>query len=153
MTHQEAIARIGRRAGVDRPRNAIERSQRQAVAAVRHVEQQAMIAAPRIFRGQDPDIRGEMDETVAALWGQVDIGDATIQKMSRIDGEMRRAVDLGITPDVTKIPPAGERLTSFDLKGDNSHRVPPSVRSGNAAPGPEGESNRLGREIGTCRRD
>ena len=38
-----------------------------------------------------------------------------------------------------------ERLTSFDLKGDNSHRVPPSVRSGNAAPGPEGESNRLAR--------
>ena len=58
---------------------------------------------------------------------------------------MRRAVDLGITPDVTKIPPAGERLTSFDFKGDNSHRAPPVVRSGNAAPGPKGESNRLAR--------
>ena len=43
--------------------------------------------------------------------------------MSRTDGEMRRTVDLVITPDVTKIPPAGERLSSFDLKGDNSHRV------------------------------
>jgi hypothetical protein len=43
--------------------------------------------------------------------------------MSPIDGEMRCAVDLGITPDVTKIPPAGERLSSFDLKGDNSHRT------------------------------
>jgi hypothetical protein len=102
------------------------------------------MGAPRIFRGQDADIRGEMDEAIAALRGQIDIGDATIGEMSRIDGEMRRAVDLGITPDVTKIPPAGGRLSSFDLKGDNSRRVRPSVRSGNAAPGPKGESNRLG---------
>ena len=46
-----------------------------------------MIAAPGVFRNQDPDIRGEMDETIAALWGQVDIGDATIEQMRRIDGK------------------------------------------------------------------
>jgi hypothetical protein len=36
MVHQEANARIGRRAGVDRSRDAIEHRQRQAVATVRH---------------------------------------------------------------------------------------------------------------------
>jgi hypothetical protein len=44
MPHQEAIAGIRRRAGVDRSRDAIERCQREAVATVRHVEQQAMMA-------------------------------------------------------------------------------------------------------------
>ena len=76
VAHQEAVARIGRRTGVDRSRDAIEGRQRQAVAAVRHVEQQAMIAAPRVFGGQDADIRGEMHEAIAIARSQVDIGDA-----------------------------------------------------------------------------
>jgi hypothetical protein len=89
-----------------------------------------------------------MDEAIVALRGQVDIGDATIQKMSPIDGEMRRAIDLGITPDVTKIPPAGKRLSSFDLKGDNSHRA--FLRRfvlANAAPGPRSSQTDGRREI------
>ena len=68
--------------------------------------------------------------------GQLDIGDGPVQRMRRVDGEMRRAVDLGIAPDITKLPPAGERLSGFDLKADYSHRAPPTIGSGNAAPTP-----------------
>ena len=133
--HQEAVAGIGRRTGVDRPGDTIEGRQRQPVAAVRRVEQQAMVAARRVLGSEDADIRGEMHEASLVARGQVDIGDDAVEGMRRVDREMRRAVELDIAPDIAKLPPAGERLAGFDLKGDNSHGAPPAVRSGNAAPG------------------
>ena len=92
-----------------------------------------MITAPRVFGEEDANIRGEMHEATLVARGQIDIGDNPVQGMGRVDRETRRAVELGIAPDIAKFPPAGERPSRFDLKGDNSHGAPPAVRSGNAS--------------------
>jgi hypothetical protein len=45
--------------------------------------------------------------------------------MPRINGEMCRAVELLIAPDIAEFSTVGERLTGFDLEPDNSHCTPP----------------------------
>ncbi len=127
--HQEAVAGIGRGAGSDRPRHAVERRQRQSVAAVRHVEEQPVTAAPRILRHQDAEIGRVVDEAVAAVTGEVDIGDDAVQLVRRIDGEMRRPVELDVTPDLAERPSIGELPADVDLETDNGHRAPPSHRT------------------------
>ena len=113
MAHQKPVAGIGRPGRIDRPRHAVECRQRQPVAAVRDVEQQAVVPARLVFWRKDADIRGEMHQAIASALGQVDIGDGAVQRMRRIDGEMRRAVELLITPDIAKFPTIGERLVGF----------------------------------------
>src|SRR5580704_12441624 len=96
-----------------------------------------MVAEPRVLRRQNSDIRGERHEAIVIARGQPDIGDAPIEGVGRIDREMHRAVEPVIAPSRAKLPPAGQLLSRLDLKGNYSHRAPPSVRSDNAAPGPE----------------
>ena len=49
--------------------------------------------------------------------------------MCRVDGEMRRAVELLVAPDIAELAAIGEWLAGFDLEPDNSHRFPsPSMR-------------------------
>src|SRR5271170_3056710 len=84
-----------------------------------------------------------MHKTVTVARGQVDVGDAAIQRMCWVDREVRGAIELGVSAHGTKIAPAGEGLSCLDFKGSNGHRAPPSVCSGNAAPDPEMKSNRM----------
>jgi hypothetical protein len=143
MAHQEAVACIGRRTWVDRSRDTVERRQRQPIATVRHIKQQAVVATPRIFGSEDANIRRKMNTAVAIARSQLDIGDAAIEGMSGIHREMRRPVELDVMADGTEIPPARERLSCLDFQGRNRHRAPPSVLGRNAAPDPRTKSNLL----------
>jgi hypothetical protein len=127
MAHQKAVARIGRRAGIDRARHTVEGRQSKSIAAVRHIEQQAVIAALGIFRRQDADIRAEMHQAIAAACRQVDIGDAAVQRVRRVHREVCFAIELNVAPDTPKRPSAGQRLAGLDLKLGNGHCAPPSV--------------------------
>ena len=117
MAHQEAIACIGRRTWVDRSRDTVEGRQRQAIATVRHIKQQAVVATPSVFGSEDANIRRKMHTAVAITWSELDIGDAAIEGMSGIHREMRRPVELDVMPDGPKIPPARERLSCLDFQG------------------------------------
>ena len=66
-----------------------------------------------------------MHQAVASALGQVDIGDGAVRRMPRINGEMCRAVELLIVPDIAEFSTVGERLAGFDLEPDNSHYTPP----------------------------
>ncbi len=73
-----------------------------------------------------------MHQPVADARREIDICDAAVERMGRIDREMRQAVELHVTPDGTKITPAGERLSCLDLEADQGHHVPPSLYSGDS---------------------
>jgi hypothetical protein len=94
MAHQKSISAIERRTGGDRSWNAIEHRERQAVASVYHVEQQAMVAAPGILRNQDPQICSEPDAAIAVTRHKIDVSDAPVAGVARVDGKMCRAVEL-----------------------------------------------------------
>ena len=70
-----------------------------------------------------------MHQAIASALGQIDIGNGAVQPMPWINGEMCRAVELLITPDIAKFPSVGERLAGFDLELDNSHGTPPLRRT------------------------
>ena len=103
-----------------------------------------MIAAPRVFRGQDPYVRGEMDETVAALWGQVDIGDATIEEMSRIDGEMRRAIVWAQRPMSPKSRPPASACRVLTSRATTAIAFLRRFVLAMLAPGPRGQVKPIG---------
>jgi hypothetical protein len=115
MAHQKPVASIGWHRRIDWPRHPVEARQCQAVAAVRHIEKQAMIAARRVLRREDADIGREMHQAVAVALGHIDIGDGAVRRVPRINGEMRCAVKLLVAPDIAEFPTVGERLSGFDL--------------------------------------
>src|SRR5438270_12859781 len=98
MAHQKAIACIGRRTWVDRSRDTVERPQRQPIATVRHIKQQAVVATPRVFGSEDANIRRKMHTAVTVAWSELNIGGAAIEMMSGIRREMRRPVELDVMP-------------------------------------------------------
>ena len=88
-----------------------------------------MVPTRLVYWRKDADIGREMHQAVASALGQIDIGDGAVQPMRRINGEMCRAVELLITPDIAEFPTIGERLAGFDLEPDNSHCTPPLRRT------------------------
>src|SRR5215471_12558005 len=96
------------------------------VAAVRYIEQQAVVAARLIGRRKDADVSREMHQAVAPALGQIDIGDSAVQPMRRVNSEVCGAVELLVAPDMVEFPTIGERLGSLDLELDNSHCTLPS---------------------------
>jgi hypothetical protein len=106
MAHQKAIACVGRRTWVDRSRDTVERPQRQPIAAVRHIKQQAVVATPRVFGSEDANIGRKVNTTVTVARSELNIGDAVIEGMSGIHREMRRPVELNVKPNGPKFPPA-----------------------------------------------
>ena len=74
--------------------SAIEHRERQPVTPVYYVEQQAAVAALLVLGGQDPQICSKSDPAVTIARRKIEVGDATVAGMARVDGEMRRTVEL-----------------------------------------------------------
>ena len=55
--------------------------------------------------------------------------------MARVDGELRRAIDLFVWPHGAKSPAAGERLPRLDFQADHRHHalLPVRASTGNGA--------------------
>jgi hypothetical protein len=140
VAHQEPVSAVERRTGEDGTWDAIEHRDRQTVAAICYVEQQAMTAAPGVFWGQDPHICSEADAAIAITRDQVEVGDAPVAGMARVDGKMCRAVQLCIRADGAKFSPTRERLPSLDFKGNDGHRAPPFLDDRQRCPPLDGES-------------
>jgi len=94
MAHQKPISAIERHTGGDGPCDAIEHRERQPVASVYHVEQQAAAAAFRVLGSQDPHICSKSDTTIAIARRKIEVGNATVTGMARVDGKMCCAVEL-----------------------------------------------------------
>ena len=115
MAHQKPISAIERHTGGDRPWDAIEHRERQPVAPVYHVEQQAAVAALLVLGGQDPQIGSKSNAAVAIARRKIEVGDATVAGMARVHGKMRGTVELQIWADDTKSSPTREALPSVDF--------------------------------------
>jgi hypothetical protein len=89
-----------------------------------------MVAARLVFRREDADIGRKMHQAIASPLGDIDIGDGAVRRVSRVNAEMRCAVELLVAPDIAECATIGERVTSFDLDADHSHSfLSPSMRS------------------------
>jgi len=93
--HQKAIARV---LGVSAFRRAIEPRHDRLVAAIGHVVHQAAIAAIEIERLQDAEVALILDITVRVARGLVEVDDADIQRMCRIEFAEHDAVHPLIAP-------------------------------------------------------
>jgi len=122
MAHQKPISAIVQHTGSDRPWDAIEHRERQPVAAVYYVEQQAAVAALLVLGGQDPQICRKSDAAIAIARRKIEVGDAAIAGMARVDGKVRRTVELQIWASDTKSSPTREALPSVDFKRNDGHR-------------------------------
>ncbi|MGH7048269.1 MAG: hypothetical protein ACREE2_17985 [Stellaceae bacterium] len=125
MAHQKTIASIGGPGRIDRSRHAVKCRQCEPIAAVRYVEQQAVVPARLVYRRKDADVSREMHQAVAPAPGQIEIGDGAVQPVRRVNGEVCGAVELLVGPDIAEFPAGGERLAGLDLEPDNSHCAPP----------------------------
>src|SRR5262245_59328209 len=125
VAHQKTIASVGGPGRIDRPQHAVKCRQCQPVAAVRHIEQQAVVAARLVGRRKDTDVSREMHQAVAPALGEIDIGDRAVQPMRWVNGEVCGAVELLVAPDLVEFPTIGERPAGLDLEPDNSHSTLP----------------------------
>src|SRR5215472_6074574 len=125
VAHQKTIASVGWPGRIDWPRHAVKCRQCQPVAAVRYIEQQAVVAARLLGRRKDADVSREMHQAVAPALGQIDIDDSAVQPLRRVNGEVCGAVELLVAPDMVEFPTIGERLAGLDLEPDNSHSTLP----------------------------
>jgi hypothetical protein len=63
-----------------------------------------------VLGGQDPHICSKSDKAVAIARRKIEVGDATVAGMARVDGKMRRTVELQIWADNPKSSPNRQAL-------------------------------------------
>ena len=126
VTHQEAVAGVfaSRRVVVAA---IVEHPQRQLVAAVVHVVQQCPVSFRGIRRGEDEQVRPELDPAGIIPRSQRQIDHARILSQTRIEREVDAADDSFIRPRRAKGFPVRKRFTPRDLKphGLGEHRRSP----------------------------
>src|SRR5215470_3921737 len=95
-----------------------------------------MVAAPVVLGDDDADVSRETRQPVGVTRCQKQVRDPLVEGMVRVNGKVRRAVELHVWACVTKGSPPGERLPSFDLEGGDGHRRDPLYNE-RFATGPE----------------
>jgi hypothetical protein len=86
--HQKLVAEIGIALGIRRGAAAIERADRGPVAAVRHFDQHAAVAASRIFRTNDIPVGRELHASGRRAGSLVEVDDHSIARVLGIDAEV-----------------------------------------------------------------
>jgi hypothetical protein len=101
LLHEKAIAGMQGIAGRD-VRGAVEIAQGQTTAAVRDVDQQAMIAPLRLDRPQETDICRKWHPATGISWHPLNIGDELIGYMVGMHREIDGPVELFVGADSAK---------------------------------------------------
>ena len=104
--HQEAVAHVDRRIRIraraeQRAGGPVEIRHRDRIAAVDDVEHDAPAALRAIERQQDGHVGAPLDAAGGVARGQLDVGDAAIGGVSRVDGEVQAPLQLFIGPDLS----------------------------------------------------
>src|SRR5450759_2126414 len=123
MTHQEAVAEIGGRAGIGDARRAVEHAERDLAAAVGHVEQQPPLALARINGLQQIKVGRELDASLGVLLREPDVSDLPMQRMSGIGGEADHPRDLFIGAGIAEGFSAENHFAFLDI--ETRHHVVP----------------------------
>src|SRR5262249_25022666 len=125
LAHQEPIPGIERRTRGDRSWSVIEHPQCQSVSSVRHVEQKAIIAALRVNRPKDADIRCKTYQAVVVTRGEAEVRNAPVERGGRINRKMCDSIELFIRTNGTKSAPTSQCTSRCELTGYDCHRKSP----------------------------
>ena len=134
LPHQKAVAGMGvgirRRIG-----RAVEVFQRQLLAPVKHIQQQAAIAVVIVHRLDDAAIGGELHQPGGVARRQANVGDDGVVGMFRVNGKAGDAVNLLVGAHRAKGLAAGKGTAGGDVQSGQCHKAKPHLRSASAAPG------------------
>ena len=109
---QEAIAEVILCRRIAAACRAGESRQQALVAAIRHFDQRDAVAPGCVFRLQDIEVGGELDESLAVLFRLVEIGHDGVARVRRIDGKVDR-------PDELLVAGRADIGTPGDLDADD----------------------------------
>ena len=120
LAHQETVAGFQRRVRRN-VRRAVDVAQGQGLAAVQHVQQQPSVALSGVVRVEDAEVGVELHQPVGIARGQLDVGNGLVGRMKRVNGKVRRPVNLRILARFTKRLPAGKGTLRSDFKPGDRH--------------------------------
>ena len=132
--HQEAVAHVdGRvRVGVGaehRASGAVEVGDGHGVAAVDDVQDEPAARAGTADGKEDRDVRGELHTTGVVAGRPLDVGDARIRPVERIDREVEPAPELLVGSGVAEEHAIGEQPAQRDLEARDGHWARPLPRA------------------------
>jgi hypothetical protein len=115
LPHQEAISGVGGRARVVPGWRAVELDQRALAAAIVHVIEECAVSLGHVGRLQDVEIGRIFHSSGGAQGRLVEVHDAGIERLPRIQLAVETTNDFLVGPRLTEGLTAGERLRSSDL--------------------------------------
>jgi hypothetical protein len=127
VTHQEAVTEVLDRARVRHPHRAVQHAEGDLPAAVRHVQQQAAVAARGLDRPQQIESTGELHAPLGVARRAAEIADARVHGMAGIHGEPQRAGDLLVGAGGAEGPAVEHERTGVDVEHGHGHVGPPSA--------------------------
>ena len=98
LAHQKAVARVRRVLGVVAARGVIEEAQRQFVAAIDHVVEDASVMAAHIDRFQQAEVNLILDHPGGVARRLTDVDDAGVKRMAGVNRAAHAAAELLVGP-------------------------------------------------------
>ena len=103
----------------------VEIAQARTTAAIQDVKQQAVVAALRFHRPEEPPIRRKMHPTTDVPWSQLQVRNELVRSMIGINGKRDGAIELLVGTYLSKGLFLGKGPSRCDQQFGDCHRIPP----------------------------
>ena len=120
LPHERAVAELRGGGRIGRVGGVLEDRQDPLAAAVAGLVEEAAVAAPRIHRFQQVEVRRELDQALRVLRGAIEVDDGAVLRQPRVEREVHPADEFLVGAGGTERRAVQHRLAADDLEAGHA---------------------------------